>query len=115
MSAPGLQGLRPWIIQRISAVILAAFIIYFTLVLLFANPLTETEWSQWVARPENNIGLGLFLFAILWHAWIGIRDVVLDYIYNVVMRMFVLTAVAAVLLGSGFWGVRSLFLVVVHS
>jgi succinate dehydrogenase / fumarate reductase membrane anchor subunit len=114
MSAPGLQGLSPWIIQRISAVIIAVFIIYFTATFLFANPLTATDWALWVARPVNNIGIALFLMAILWHAWIGIRDVVLDYIHNVVMRMLVLTLLASVLLGSGFWGVRTLFLVVIN-
>lgn len=111
MSAPGLQGLRPWIIQRISAVVIAVFIFYFAATLLFDNPLTETNWSLWVAQPANNIGLGLFILAVLWHAWIGIRDVVLDYIHNVVMRMLALTLVAAVLLGSGFWGIKTLFLV----
>lgn len=113
MSAPGLQGLRPWIIQRISAVVIAVFILYFAAALLIDNPLTENSWANWVAQPINNIGLGLFILAVLWHAWIGIRDVVLDYIHNVVMRMLALTLVAAVLLGSGFWGIKTLFLVVV--
>jgi len=113
VSAPGLQGLRPWIIQRISAVVIAVFTIYFALTLLFANPLTVSDWPRWLASPVNNIGMGLFLVAILWHAWIGVRDVVLDYIHNVVIRMLVLTIVSSVLLGSGFWGVKTLFLVVV--
>ena len=112
MSAPGLQGLRPWIIQRISAVVIAVFIIYFALTLLFANPLTASDWSRWLASPINNIAMGLFLVAVLWHAWIGIRDVVLDYIHNVVIRMLVLTIVSSILVGSGFWGIRTLFLVV---
>ena len=113
MSAPGLQGLRPWIIQRISAVVIAGFIIYFALTLLFANPLTVSDWPGWLASPINNISMGLFLVAVLWHGWIGVRDIVLDYIHNVVMRMLVLTIVSSVLVGSGFWGIKTLFLVVV--
>ena len=112
MSAPGLQGLRPWIIQRITAVIIACFVIYFALEIIFDNPLTEAEWASWLASPVNNISMALFLMAVLWHAWIGIRDVVLDYIHNVVVRMLALTFVAAVLLGSGFWGFKILFLTV---
>ena len=109
MSAPGLQGLRPWIIQRISAVFIAVFILYFAFTLLFANPLNATDWPVWVACPLNNVGMALFLFAVLWHSWIGVRDVVLDYIYNVVLRMLVLTVMASILLGSGFLGVKALF------
>jgi succinate dehydrogenase / fumarate reductase, membrane anchor subunit len=111
MSAPGLQGLRPWIVQRISAVFIAVYIIYFALTVLFANPLSIENWATWVAWPANNIAMGLFIVALLWHAWIGIRDVILDYIPGVVTRMLVLTIVASILAGSGFWGVRALFFV----
>jgi len=111
MSAPGLQGLRPWIIQRISAVFIAVYIIYFALSVYLVNPLSAEHWVTWVAWPANNIAMGLFIVALLWHVWIGIRDVVLDYIPSVVTRMLVLTVVASVLMGSGFWGVRALFFV----
>jgi len=112
MSAPGLQGLRPWIIQRISAVFIAVYIVYFAAAVFLVNPLSAENWANWVAWPGNNIAMGLFIVALLWHAWIGIRDVVLDYIPSVVARMLVLTVVASVLVGSGFWGVRALFFVV---
>ena len=113
MSAPGLQGLRPWIMQRITAAYIAVFVVYFAASLLLANPLASAEiWSQWVAYPGNNIGLALFLIALQWHAWIGIRDVVLDYVPNVVSRMLVLTLVASVILGSALWGLKTLFLIV---
>jgi len=111
MSSPGLQGLRPWIIQRVSAVFIAVFILYLCLVLVINNPLNESDWSTWVATPYNNILLGLFLIAVLWHAWIGVRDIVLDYVPNVVGRLVVLTLVACTLTGSGLWGFKALFMV----
>lgn len=113
MSAPGLQGLRPWIIQRITAVYIALYIIYFSLLLLIANPVNQADWLAWVATPYNNIAIGLFLLAVLWHAWIGVRDIVLDYVPNVVGRLLVLTGVACVLLGSGLWGLKALFMVAI--
>ena len=113
MSAPGLQGLRPWIIQRITAVYIAVFVIYFAATLLVANPFVSFDsWNKWVAYPGNNIALGLFWIALLWHAWIGVRDVVLDYVPSVVSRMLVLTIFASLLVGSGLWGLRTLFLIV---
>lgn len=113
MSSPGLQGLRPWLIQRVSAVYIALFMVYFFVLILLNNPFHLEQWSNWVAVPFNNISLGLFLFAVLWHAWIGVRDIVLDYVPNVVSRLFVLTGVACVLLGSGMWGLRALFMVAI--
>ncbi len=113
MSAPGLQGLRPWIIQRISAAYIAVFIVYFGASLLIARPLASADtWSDWVGYPGNNLALALFLVALLWHAWIGIRDVVLDYVHNVVSRMLVLTLVITVIFGSGLWALRTLFQIV---
>jgi len=113
MSSPGLQGLRPWIIQRVSAVYITLYIIFFTLVVFINNPVNAENWSSWVAMPFNNIALGLFLIAVLWHAWIGVRDIVLDYVPNVVSRLVVLTTVGCIILGSGLWGFKALFMVAI--
>lgn len=113
MSSPGLQGLRPWLIQRVSAVYMALFLIYLLSLMLLDRPLVASEWVNWVATPYNNIALGLFLIAVLWHAWIGIRDIVLDYVPNVVGRLFVLTIFACIILGSGLWGFKALFMVAI--
>lgn len=114
MSSPGLQGLRPWIIQRVSAVYIAIFIIYFSSVFLLNSPFDFSAWLSWVAAPYNNVAIGLFLIAILWHAWIGVRDIVLDYVPNVIGRLIVLTLVACVVIGSGLLGFKTLFLVVIN-
>lgn len=118
MSAPGLQGLRPWIMQRISAVYIALSLIYFALCLLLADSFSAgdwiaSDWIAWVAAPYNNIALGLFLLAVVWHAWIGVRDVVLDYLPNVMARILALSLVGLVLLGSALWGLKALFMVAI--
>ncbi len=113
MSSPGIQGLRPWMIQRISAVFIALYIFYIFACWLISNPFNQQDWSGWVSSPLNTISLGLFLIAILWHAWIGVRDIILDYVPNVVARLIVLTLVAATIIGSGLWGVKALFMVAI--
>ena len=111
MSSPGLQGLRPWIIQRVSAVFIGVFLLYIFVVLITHSPLNVNDWSEWVSEPYNNILIGLFLIAVLWHAWIGIRDIILDYVPNVVGRLLVLTLLGCTLMGSGIWGFKALFMV----
>ena len=113
MSSPGLQGLRPWIIQRVSAVYIAVYVLYFVALLFLNNPVNAEQWANWAAAPFNNIALGLFLIAMLWHAWIGVRDIVLDYVPNVVGRLTVLTVVGCVILGSTLWGLKALFMVAI--
>jgi succinate dehydrogenase / fumarate reductase, membrane anchor subunit len=113
MSAPGLQGLRPWIVQRISAVFIAVFIVYFFIAIALFDRFDFESWSGWLAWPGNNIAMALFIVAVLWHAWIGVRDVILDYVRSVILRMLLFTVVMSVLLGSGLWGLRALFLMAV--
>ncbi len=111
MSSPGLQGLRPWIIQRISAAYIAVYIVYLASLFVVNSPLNSNGWAHWVAIPYNNIAIALFLIAVLWHAWIGVRDIVLDYVPNVVARLVVLTLVGCIIIGSGLWGFKALFMV----
>ncbi len=113
MSSPGLQGLRPWIIQRISAVYIGLYVLYIFFCWLKDNPFNQQDWNNWVATPFNNIALGIFLIATLWHAWIGVRDIVLDYVPNVVVRLLVLGLVGSTLIASGLWGLKALFMVVI--
>jgi succinate dehydrogenase / fumarate reductase, membrane anchor subunit len=113
MSAPGLQGLRPWIVQRISAAFIALLVLYFAFAISQFEVFDFAHWYGWLALPVNNIAMALFMVAVLWHAWIGVRDVILDYVPPVVLRMFLYTSMMSVLLGSGLWGLRALFLVAV--
>ncbi len=113
MSSPGLQGLRPWIIQRISAAFIALFVLYIVLTFFVSNPLNENDWALWVAIPYNTLFISLTMTALLWHAWIGVRDIILDYIPNVVGRLFALTIVGSILLGSGLWALKVLLMVLI--
>ncbi|VAW69165.1 hypothetical protein MNBD_GAMMA10-3329 [hydrothermal vent metagenome] len=110
MSSPGLQGLRPWMIQRVSAVYIGFYIVYLVVLFAIDSPLNANDWAHWVATPYNSIAIALFLIAVLWHAWIGVRDIVLDYVPNVVARLLVLTLTGGVIIGSGLWGMKALFM-----
>ena len=78
-------GLRTWLLQRLSATYIALFIVVFA-VAWGGESLTYVAWRAWVSHPVTNIALILFIFALLLHAWVGIRDVIMDYITSVAMR-----------------------------
>lgn len=114
MSVYVLEGLRPWVIQRVSAVYITLFIIYLVYYGLSAESSGFEPWRAWLFDPVNSVGMGLFIIAVLFHAWIGIRDVILDYVHEIMMRIFVLALVMGVLAGSGLWAFRILLLSVVN-
>ena len=105
-----ISGLREWLLQRISAVYLAGFILYLVIhFLLHPNPDYE-QWQGWIGQPHVSTAWAGFVLALIIHGWVGLRDVILDYIHHLGLRLLVLTLIALMLIGSGFWAMRILIL-----
>ena len=110
MSLYILEGLKPWVIQRVSAVYITLFLFYSFYSAACVEVVSHERWRDWLFQPFNSITFGLFVAAVLFHAWIGMRDVVLDYVHNIMWRIFVLAMIMSVLLASGMWVIRIIFL-----
>jgi len=52
----------------------------------------------------------VFFAALLTHAWVGLRDVIMDYVHPVAVRVFVLALLVCGLLASAAWVARILLL-----
>ena len=113
MSLYVLEGLRPWVIQRVTAVYVVLFILYAAFCYFTAVSNDYEAWRGWLYAPFNTTVTGIFVIAVLFHAWIGMRDVVLDYVHNIMLRIFVFGVFVGVLIGSGLWVFRILLLSVV--
>ena len=53
MSLYVLEGLRPWVIQRVSAVYIAFFILYACFSFFTADVITYGAWKNWLYNPLN--------------------------------------------------------------
>ena len=98
-----LTGLRAWLVQRASAVYLLLFILFFIGRFLFAPPHDFESWRAWVAQPAVAIAMLAAFAALLFHAWVGLRDVMLDYVKPVALRAPALALLAGALLAIGLW------------
>ncbi len=103
------SGLRSWLAQRLSAAYIVIFLIIFV-VLWGGEPLSFEVWRAWVSHPAANIALLLFFFSLLAHAWIGGRDVVIDYVNSVATRYVLLIIFGMGLIILGLWTLRILLL-----
>jgi succinate dehydrogenase / fumarate reductase membrane anchor subunit len=106
----GAQGLRAWLLQRVTAVYLGLFTLYLLFHFLTSPPAGYPQWSAWTAHPLVTIGLALYVLAVLLHAWVGMRDVLIDYVHPVGVRLSLLGLIAFGLLGCGLWALRALLL-----
>jgi succinate dehydrogenase / fumarate reductase membrane anchor subunit len=103
------SGLRAWFLQRVTAIYLMLFIL-FVLQHMIVNPPQDFEaWRGWVAQPLVGLGLLLFFASVLLHAWVGFRDVLIDYIHPTAIRVSVLTLAGFVLLGCALWVLQIIF------
>jgi succinate dehydrogenase membrane anchor subunit len=104
------HALRGWLIQRFSAVYLAGFLVY--LVIHFQTRVSHgyDDWRAWLAHPAVAIAGAGFILALMLHGWIGVRDIVLDYIPALSLRLLLLALSGALLAASGLWAVRLLLL-----
>jgi len=74
------------------------------------EPISFEAWRAWVSHPVANIMLLLFFIALLMHAWIGVRDVIIDYIHSTFARYVLLIAFGLGLSILGLWTLRILLL-----
>lgn len=109
------HGLRTWLLQRISAVYLAMFLLYVLVHCLRHGAHSYTQWQAWLTLPLMNIASAGFIIALMAHAWVGMRDVILDYLKPVGLRLAVLSLTGLLLAGSGLWALRSLLLAAVSA
>ncbi|WJW76744.1 succinate dehydrogenase, hydrophobic membrane anchor protein [Thiohalobacter sp. IOR34] len=97
------QGLRAWLLQRLTAVYVALFSLYL-IQHFWRQPVEDhAAWQAWLARPLVNLGVGLFFLALLLHAWVGVRDVIMDYVRHTGLRVALLGLLALTLAGCGLW------------
>jgi succinate dehydrogenase / fumarate reductase membrane anchor subunit len=103
-------ALRAWLIQRFSAVYLAGFLAYLVIHFLIQGSHGYAEWRAWLSHPAMGIAGAGFVLALMLHGWVGVRDIILDYIPALGMRLLLLTLSGALLAASGFWALRLLLL-----
>ena len=97
------NGLKDWLIQRITAVIFALYTIYLAVFLLRHPELGYTEWSALFHTPWFAIATVLAFLAVSLHAWIGIWTVTTDYIKPTGLRILTQTLVAGWLFAQFTW------------
>jgi succinate dehydrogenase / fumarate reductase membrane anchor subunit len=109
MSWRASSGLRAWVVQRVSAVYLALCFIALAIALVAHRPLSFETWHGWFAHAAINVFAALFFVALVAHAWIGMRDVILDYVRNAAARFAALALIGLLLLAMLLWSLRVLW------
>lgn len=105
------SGLSAWLLQRVSAVYIAVFLLYVLISLAMFQPVDYQHWREWVSHDYRHLFIALFFIALMMHSWVGGRDVILDYIKPFALRLVLLVGLGLFLLWLLLWALRILLAV----
>ena len=104
-------GLRDWLAQRVTGALMALFtIIVLGQVMLTSGPIGYDKWagifsSQWMKVLTFSV-----IIALLYHVWIGMRDIWMDYVTSTVwLRLVLQVATIVWLIGCAGWAIQVLW------
>ncbi len=102
-------GLRDWLAQRITAIVMAVFTIVLLAVFFGAREFSYEGWAglfaqQWFKLFSLATFLGLF-----YHVWVGMRDIWMDYVKPVAIRLLLQVLTILWLVGCAGWTVQILW------
>ncbi len=80
-------GIKDWLVQRVTAVIMLVYTVGIVAFLLLADGASFEAWQRLFACTWVKVLTTISLFALLWHAWVGIRDIWMDYLQHVGLRL----------------------------
>ncbi|MEI8169776.1 MAG: succinate dehydrogenase, hydrophobic membrane anchor protein [Rhodoferax sp.] len=103
-------GLRDWLAQRVTAALMALFtVLVMAQVILSKGPIGYDQWagifsSQWMKALTFAV-----IIAMLFHVWLGMRDIWMDYIKPVGLRLTLQVFTIVWLVACAGWGIQVLW------
>jgi succinate dehydrogenase / fumarate reductase membrane anchor subunit len=98
-------GLKDWLAQRVTAGIMATYTVLIAVLLMMAGDGYEA-WRGLMANGFVRFVTFLFIVSLCYHAWVGIRDIWMDYIQPTAIRLTLHVLTLLALVGCAGWAVQ---------
>ncbi len=102
-------GLKDWLVQRFSAVIMLVYTAALLGWLALHQPVDFEAWHVLFHNDWMRYFTLLFAFSLLLHAWIGMRDILMDYVHPTRLRLPMQVVTIVALLMYAMWSVNILW------
>ena len=103
-------GLRDWLAQRITAALMAIFtLIVLAQVVFTRGPIGYDKWAGIFSAQWMKVLTFTVIISLAWHAWVGVREVLMDYIKPVGLRLALQVFTIVWLVGCAGWGIQVLW------
>jgi succinate dehydrogenase / fumarate reductase membrane anchor subunit len=102
-------GMRDWLAQRLTAILMAVFTVVLLVSFLTGQNFSYEGWAGLFARQWFKLLTMVTFFGLFYHVWVGIRDIWMDYVKPVGIRLTLQTLTVLWLLGCAAWTVQILW------
>ncbi len=103
-------GMRDWLSQRVTATLMALFTLVLLAQVIFSRgPLGYDTWAGIFAGQGMKVLSFVVFLSLGWHAWVGVRDILMDYVKPVAARLTLQVATIVWLVGCMGWAVQVLW------
>jgi succinate dehydrogenase / fumarate reductase membrane anchor subunit len=102
-------GLRDWLSQRVTAVVMTVYTALFLGIVLWHGGLDYATWQALFAGNAFRVATFLFMVALLVHAWVGVRNILMDYAKPTSVRLSLQVIVICVLIAYTAWTIQVLW------
>jgi succinate dehydrogenase / fumarate reductase membrane anchor subunit len=102
-------GLGSWLAQRITALIMALYSVGLLVMFMAGRPITYVSWRELFAHGWMRVATLLFAVSLVWHAWVGVRDILMDYAKHDGLRLTLQVVTILILAAYLGWTVQILW------
>ena len=99
-------GMRDWLGQRVTAVMMALYAVLLVLVLFIKKPVDYLAWHGVFSPVWMKIATLVFLTCLMYHAWVGMRDIWMDYVKPTGVRLVLQVGTLVYLVACGLWALK---------
>jgi succinate dehydrogenase / fumarate reductase, membrane anchor subunit len=102
-------GLRDWLSQRVTAALMALFTLAVIVQVLLPGEMGYDKWAGMFSRQWMKVLTFVVIVSLLIHVWVGMRDIWMDYVKPVAVRLVLQVATIVWLVGCAGWAVQVLW------
>ncbi|MBU1362049.1 MAG: succinate dehydrogenase, hydrophobic membrane anchor protein [Gammaproteobacteria bacterium] len=103
-------GLRDWLSQRITGALMALFtVILLAQVVFTKGPIGYDAWAGIFASQWMKVLTFSVIVSLLYHVWVGMRDIWMDYVHSVALRLVAQVFTIVWLVACAGWAIQSLW------
>jgi succinate dehydrogenase / fumarate reductase membrane anchor subunit len=102
-------GFRDWLSQRVTATLMALFTLVLIVQVLLPGEMNYDKWAGMFASHWMKSLTFVVIISLLYHVWVGMRDIWMDYIKPVGLRLGLQVFTIAWLVGCAGWAIQVLW------